>query len=320
MGTAMQFGHESQLGRTLNGLGLVHMSRKRYPLAIEAFQEAIQLKQAHAQRHPSVVDLQQDLAASLNNLGSACSEIKRLEEAEVAYRKAQAIYQGLHHKHPEETTYSVLLGGSYCSLGNVLQGRGDPRRAQGHFRQALEILEPLARDSPKDSGSNKAIRNTHLGLAGVYFSQKNYAEAVQECDLALRHDPGELTVRLQGVRAQCLLAQAAQEARQGKQVPLAALEGQFPQHLFQERGFLLDLAKVYAITAATVLQEAQTNPAERQQKARQHTDRALELLRQGKARGLLESPPMVEALKKSPDFQSLREYEGFQGLLDRERP
>src|SRR5204863_306210 len=56
----------------------------------------------------------------------------------------------------------------------------------------------------------------HLGLASLYLSQKKHAEAVQECDLAIRHDPGDLAVHLQGARAQCLLAQVAQEAREGQ--------------------------------------------------------------------------------------------------------
>ena len=101
-----------------NTLGIVRLSLKNFPQAMDAFKKALEIKP--------------DYAEAQHNLGVTLAEMGRWEEAINAYRKALTIPTNVN----PESVYTNM-GLAYYNLGRLAE-------AEGALRQALRLEPTLA--------------------------------------------------------------------------------------------------------------------------------------------------------------------------------
>ncbi len=123
------------LATSLNNLGFLLWSQRKFPEAEPLFREALAMRQRLYARsdHP-------ELARSLNNLGVLLRDQEKYAEAEPFYHAALAMERRLHAKadHPELAT-------SLNNLGGLLQKQGKYAEAETFYRDALAMRRLFAR-------------------------------------------------------------------------------------------------------------------------------------------------------------------------------
>jgi tetratricopeptide (TPR) repeat protein len=117
-------GHELQLGRAYNGLGVVYKEQAHYPWARDAYEKAIAIfSEAFGREHTSV-------ANSLNNLGIALKYLGDREAAEQTLLRSRAMYVAmLGPEHPDSVLPLANLGVLYTE--------------KGRYAEALETIETV---------------------------------------------------------------------------------------------------------------------------------------------------------------------------------
>jgi hypothetical protein len=135
------------------------------------------------------------------------------------------------------------------------------------------------------------------------------ADALKDCDRALKIETGKYQDGLRAVRAHTLAllgetASALTEAdRASKSKELDGVD-------------LAELAAAYALLAASVAKDDKLPATERTERVERHASRAIELLRQAKAKGHRSIVP----LDRDADFASLRSRSDFQALVREGKP
>ena len=133
----------------LQQLGLIYLERENYQKAVEPLRKAIQVNSKGAQAHLG--------------LGIAYVNLDHLKEAIPELNSAR--------------TFDPKLFRAHLYLGMALMGMGDLDTAEGSFKQAYVVGGPIQ------------ARASHLYLASIYSTRKQYRKAIDELETYLRENP-----------------------------------------------------------------------------------------------------------------------------------
>jgi tetratricopeptide (TPR) repeat protein len=145
--------------RVLNNLGLALSEMGRREEALQAAQEAVEIRRRLAAQHPDA--FLPDLAGSLLNLGKALSEMGRRAEALQAAQEAVEIRRRLAAQHPD--AFLPDLAASLNNLGAMLSEMGRREEALQAAQEAVEIRRRLAAQHPDAFLPDMAMSLANLG-------------------------------------------------------------------------------------------------------------------------------------------------------------
>jgi len=142
---------DAELAMSLNNLGNLYCSEKKFDDAKPMFEEALNIVKAlFGPNHSNV-------AAELNNLGNCYLGQNNFKESESAYRSALAINQ-------KSTDTQKSLLASLVGLANVLLAEQKGKEAKPIVQQALNYVEKHPQQPISD------LANTYSLSANVYLS------------------------------------------------------------------------------------------------------------------------------------------------------
>ncbi len=139
----------------LNGLGVAHSDRRRFPEAVDCYRQALDLFTTVGDTHGQ--------AWTRNNLGVAQVDLGRLTDAVEQFTGALA----LHRANAEPAGEAICLN----NLGDAHRRLGDPERAAGYLREALAIQER--------TGDRSGRRFTLHTLADLHRDRHDHEQAVR---------------------------------------------------------------------------------------------------------------------------------------------
>jgi tetratricopeptide (TPR) repeat protein len=289
---------EYQAGLALShgNLGVLYQQTRRPQPAEQAYHDAEALLKVLVQDHPAMTEYREHLGVYLNDRANLYKETGRLTEAEQTYLDALDLQRVLAREHPAIARYAVDLAGTQCNLGQLLRNSGRPEAALVWYTQAVATLEAVVAKDPHDVLARQFLAISRRGRAEPLNRLGRHAEALEDLEraLALGNGREQTALRLERARTWARLkdhARATTEANVLAQADDASAED------------LYDAACVYALAATA----AHDDPKQ----AEQYAARAVQLLRQGVAKGYRE----MEDLKNDSDLASLRERDDFRKLL-----
>jgi tetratricopeptide (TPR) repeat protein len=159
--------------RVLNMLGFALSEMGRRAEALQATQEAVEIRRRLAAQHPDA--FLPDLARSLINLGKALSELGQRDEALEATQEAVDLYRRLAAQHPD--AFLPDLAGSLANLGAMLSALGQRAEALQATQEAVDLYRRLAAQHPDAFLPYLAISLHNLGAMLSEMGRR--AEALQ---------------------------------------------------------------------------------------------------------------------------------------------
>uniref|UniRef100_A0A8C2M1N2 Tetratricopeptide repeat domain 24 n=1 Tax=Cricetulus griseus TaxID=10029 RepID=A0A8C2M1N2_CRIGR len=175
------------LGPLYNDLGMGYFQLQLFPLAVEAFLQALPLCRQPAEQ-----------ATVLQNLGMAYNVLGSYQEAQEFHQKAANLHGSVGQR--------LEQGRSFGGLAFSLSQMGDHRAAWDSYLHALQA----AQDTGDMKGQWQACEG--LGAAAARLGQhekslKYYKEALAQC----QHEPGSVRERLVAKLADAMRTFLAQE-------------------------------------------------------------------------------------------------------------
>jgi serine/threonine protein kinase/tetratricopeptide (TPR) repeat protein len=164
------------LAQSHNAIAALFIGSGKPEKALEAYQQALAIRQKLADAHAAVAEYQSDLALSYNNIGLAFI-VTKPEKALTPTRKALAIYQKLADAHPAVTQYQHDLGKSYYSVGILLARTGKLAESLQAHQQALAIRQKLVDANPAVAEFKSDLAWSDLELGRLLARQERFAEA-----------------------------------------------------------------------------------------------------------------------------------------------
>jgi tetratricopeptide (TPR) repeat protein len=163
--------------RVLNMLGFALSEMGRRAEALQATQEAVEIRRRLAAQRPDA--FLPDLAASLNNLGAMLSEMGRRAEALEATQEAVDLYRRLAAQHPD--AFLPYLAASLDNLGAMLSEMGRRAEALEATQEAVDLYRRLAAQHPDAFLPYLAASLDNLGVMLSEMGRRAEAlEATQE--------------------------------------------------------------------------------------------------------------------------------------------
>jgi tetratricopeptide (TPR) repeat protein len=163
--------------RVLNRLGFALSEMGRRAEALQATQEAVEIRRRLAAQHPDA--FLPYLAASLNDLGAMLSEMGRRAEALQATQEAVEIRRRLAAQHPD--AFLPYLAASLNDLGAMLSEIGRRAEALQAAQEAVDLYRRLAKQYPDAFLPYLAASLNNLGLDLSEMGRREEAlQAAQE--------------------------------------------------------------------------------------------------------------------------------------------
>jgi eukaryotic-like serine/threonine-protein kinase len=141
------------LGLTLERIGTMHETARRWPEAASAYQESFEIRRGLADLQPLHLNIQRDLGIAYEKLGNVRRTAGDRAGAVAAYRDALAQSERLERMDPSNAnaTYTVAIHQEKVATVELEMGR--PNAALPLFRSALAIHRAAA---TKDPGNARA--------------------------------------------------------------------------------------------------------------------------------------------------------------------
>jgi predicted transcriptional regulator len=165
--------------RVLNMLGFALSEMGRRAEALQATQEAVEIRRRLAAQHPEA--FLPDLAMSLLSLGADLSELGRRAEALQAAQEAVDLYRRLAAQHPDAFLPNLAM--SLLNLGKALSEMGRRAEALQATQEAVEIRRRLAAQHPEAFLPDLAMSLLSLGADLSELGRR--AEALQAAQEAV---------------------------------------------------------------------------------------------------------------------------------------
>jgi serine/threonine-protein kinase len=152
--------------------------------AIEAYKQAISIRERIVARFPDAAESQRKLATTYHNLGNLQADIGQGTAAAESHERARQILEELVAAHPEVVEYRFDLARSFNSLGSLQRKFGQPAAAARSYEKARQIQEKLVASHPEVAQYELELARTcnNLGLLQRELSQ--FAAATTSLDNA----------------------------------------------------------------------------------------------------------------------------------------
>jgi tetratricopeptide (TPR) repeat protein len=220
---------------------------------------------------------------------------------------AQRAYERLAGSTREERIFAVNLGAFFANMGRLMEERKKPEAALEWYARSVAALEGPMKQTPPKTDALDYLRNTFWYRADCLIDLGRYADALADWDRAAALDAGPQRRWLRARRAYTLahLGDHAQATREAQEL---AAEKAVPVDQ------LYDLARVFALSAKAALRDQTLDEPGRANYGAHYAARAVELLRRARKAGF-KAAPLLDALKKTSDFEALRSGPEFKNLL-----
>lgn len=193
--------HELDLARCYDLLAANQWQLGRTPGALDAWMQAVQVRQALAQRHPDEPRYRSDLAASYHSLGLACRDAGRYDEGQAHLERAIELRDALIRQFPDELPYQRAVALAWHSRADLYRDARQTELARRAFASALRIQQRLA-------GEHADWLELTLDLAGTQLdwgrleaesgdrdgAERLYARCIDSLETVLRQRPDDQRV------------------------------------------------------------------------------------------------------------------------------
>ncbi len=310
------------LARGYINRGILLKETQRQPAAEKDYGRAIDLLRQLHQELAAKADYRYELAVSLINHGNLLSlHPGRRGQAEQEFREARPLLERLAEDFPQKPRYRQELGNCLNSLAGVLWVPGQKTSSKSQmdeaaalYQETLKLQRQLVKEAPRTPDYQNALAATLDNLAVLLRDQDRLVEARKLLDEALLHhheasraNPrhrvyGQFLRKHYVFVAETALRQHDHEAVAAAMTALVTVGDDDWQRYLRAAGFL-------ARCVPLAEQESKLTAAKQKELAQTYADRAMKLLRQAAARGLVDSsllrPTAFDALRKREDFKEL---------------
>ena len=145
-------GFHSNLGLSVNYLGVVHDHARRNDDAIACFVRAIKEGEISVDKARETYQYKVNLCCYLDNLGEQFIDLGRVTDGLPFYERALRMSRESSATHPESRFSGLELIKRLVALGNIRRHLGDPVDARSLLTEAKSNLERLLGPSPGDPG------------------------------------------------------------------------------------------------------------------------------------------------------------------------
>jgi serine/threonine-protein kinase len=302
--------YQSELAQVYDGLGVLHWRREEPVDAEHCFSRAIDLQRALVTGHPEVAPYRMVLAKSYSDFGILYRHTCRPEDAERLYRQAQTLQEQLYVEYPGDSDLANDFAATLMNLGIVLTVLGRPEEALDRcYLKAEEVLAEVLRREPEQRDAVRFLGDLHSDRAESLDVLDRHDDALHEWNTAIAVCKGNDKDMVVG-RAVCL-AHKGQSADARATIDKLLTSGDFTHYVFFEA------ARVYALCSLEAAQDPILTPTERARSAKEHADRAIDLLTKAFAQSYPSRQIHRARLAVEKDFTALRARPEFQKLLAR---
>jgi tetratricopeptide (TPR) repeat protein len=285
-----------------------HALRRSQPAAAEeAFRRAVDQVAKVADQYKQVPRYRADLARYQLNLGKALALTGQLEPGRAAIRQALDLCGGLRDDPVIGLEAQVQALDCLHALGDLDRRSGRPEKAIESFDQVLRDAEPLARRTPPVPGAKRQLRDAWWGKADALAQMELYPEALSAWDHAVALSDADNLLFMKLYRL-TTLARTSEYEQALNDLDLLAVQARAnPQALFV-------VARVYALAARTAAGDPKLAQADRERRAGEAAERAIDNLRLAQSKGYFADATARDELARNPDLESLRKRPDFQKL------
>jgi tetratricopeptide (TPR) repeat protein len=264
--------YRRELARTQAALGKLRFIAKDLDRAVEGYTDAAKQQAKLVADFPDQADLSIDLARTHVNLGQVLGARGSADREEQEYRAAIKVLQEAKERPPLPRGWLGLMVDAHHNLAAVLREGEKWARAAEALRAAIRYQRAVYEDNRKDAGAGQRLASYYTGLLEVLAAQKDHAAAGKcAADFGSFLKEAGPLSWREPLRAAEQLARCVTWASEDKALPVG----------------------------------------KRQELARVHGDRAMELLRAAVSGGFRDAGQ----LRSSAALQSLAEREDFRKLL-----
>jgi eukaryotic-like serine/threonine-protein kinase len=259
---------------------------------------------------------QEELAKYHGNLGVLYAHGDRLNQAEQSYRRAIDLLEKLEKADPDSAVYWQDLIAPYGNLTTLLKAEGTSSDETERCWRRLAALKEKLADAYPNLPRLQADAAVALGGLAQWLRERHkpadahdfFQEAVRREQAALKQEPQNAAVRRSLCSHYLGLAQTLLDVNDHAaaadiiaQLVKAAPAGWSDQHL---------AAACLARAADVAAKDEKLPEAKRAELAQTYSGKAMELLRQGAARGFKDA----DFLARTKDFAALRTRDDFKAL------
>lgn len=275
---------------------------------------AISLYTELVQSYPQDRQLQADLSQALLYRAINAHTQDQTKEAEEQYRQLIAFMDERKAAHAGNPEFNAVLARAWANLGTLLHASGRADEALPCLAQTFSIAAPHNPRTPWEHELRNAQRDAQATRARILDEQGRKDEAIEAWDQAIdfaRGTPyfGNFQLTRIGTLARhgdYLAAQAALGDLLGNKPPPPAL--------------FYDVACIHALCARAALVDATMPTEEREARANEFAQQAVELLRKAREAGFFLDPNQRTNFARDPDLDPLRDRPDFQDLARRINP
>jgi tetratricopeptide (TPR) repeat protein len=306
-------GYEQALAGSLNEWAVYLTAAKRPAEAEKAFGQARAVQEGLVRRFGREPAYRAELAKTEGNLGLLWATRNRLDRAAEHYRAAVATLEGLDAPGTKAPAYRAQLAMHYTNLGNLLAVTGPAAEAEKAWRRLLDVRRQLADAFRTEAACQSDLAKAEHVLASHLSEHGGGAEARTLLESAVRHQQAAL--KAAPVYRQTLLLHYAalvelllrQRDHAAAAASLAGLLGVVPADWPKRPQAAANLARC----AALAREDKKLGEAERERRAEEYGDRAMQQLQEAVRHGFKDR----DYLKKTEEFDALRNRDDFKELL-----
>jgi tetratricopeptide (TPR) repeat protein len=169
------------VGLTLERIGTLHESARRWPEATAVYRESFAIRRALAEREPLHNDIQRDLAIAYEKLGNVQRFTGHPTEAVASYRAALAQFTRLARADPSNTNAARTVAISREKLADTIEEIHASDEAVSLLREALLTHRTLAARDPENAQARCEAARVSERLGDVTQRRRTPTSARDAC-------------------------------------------------------------------------------------------------------------------------------------------
>ena len=323
------------LAETHMGIGSIHLSARKFEVALESFQAARQLFEKAARLKADDFQVRRDMARVYNNIGALFIESDRPTEAEPYHDRSLEIFEGLVKEYPDVLDLRSELSASYNNTGNLQRRIGERaekaldhkkalefyKRARRSLERAIELRAEMVRLRSDNLTYRRDLGATHYNL-GILLenlhllpeAEAAYRLAVAEQRVTFSRAPGVVEYRKLLCMDYANLALVQIDLGRHADAAASALAHRevWPENPDEQYSAAVELALCIPLVG--------TDPgkltADQESQRRRYADEAMRTLQRAIAAGFGD----VGKLRMNRDLDPLRERDDFKEIVSRFAP